>query len=789
MRRRRLALPARVVDTRPVLMAAALFGVGAIGGAHSAIPAWIWLCPGAALLLGGLALPSGRRGKAALLLAAMLFLGAWRVSAALTARPSYESAYDAEIVGVIGDDPVLDAEQGRAFFRLRSAHVNGRRLGFDVRLYLHGGTQALSRLRYGQAVRLTGHLLAPEPATNPGQFDFGLYLWRNGLGGYASGQLADAELSAAGFSLPGAFYELRRGVSARIERLFPHSAQLVKALVLGERRDLDAELRDSFARAGVAHLLAISGMHVTLLALGLSLLLGRLLPKRITFFITLLALCFYGALAGFSASIVRAILMYAALGSAPVAGRMADAFTRVGLVFLLMLAAKPLYILDSGFALSFSAVAGLLCLTPPLERCFAPLLTALRPRSRRKLAKLPQRLVRGVVSALCATLAAQLGTLPCVIAAYGTLPLLGTLTNLVAVPLAMAALALALLALLLSCVVPPLAALLALVPDLLFRLLVGVTAVGAALPFAAFRLSRFSGWLGALYALLAALASGLSRLRNWQRLVCVLLLPALAAVAIGAARLDAAGLSVLFLDVGQGDCALVTAQGRHYLMDAGPWGSYGADYIEREGIHLSGIFLSHPHADHAGGLARILIADAPDAIYLPAGWFDVEADSGLFETLELAQDMGVELIELEAGDALPLSPDVVAEVLHPAADFEPASTNSVSMVVRVRYGAGSALFTGDLPAADEPLSLPDADVLKVPHHGAANSTSIWLAAATSPSVAVIQVGRGNGYGHPTAAALERLERTGARIYRNDLNGAVRVRIFPNGYVRVQPFIP
>ena len=774
MRARPFSWLERLLDTRPVVAAAALFGVGALAVTHSHVPPWIWFCPGAALLLGGLLIPKGGRRRAALIVAAMLFLGAWRVSAQLAARPVYETQYGVEITGVISGDPQLDAEQGRLIFPLREARVDGRRLGFPLRLYLHGGVRALGKIRYGAAVRLTGNLYAPEPATNPGQFDFGLYLWKNGLGGYATGQLQDATIRESGGSLPGAFYELRRGVAARIERLFPKSGALVKALVLGDKGDMDDELRESFAKAGVAHLLAISGMHVTLLAMGLSLLLGRVLPRKITFVITLLALCFYGALAGFRASIVRAILMYAALGFAPAAGRLADSYTRTALAFLLMLIVKPLYILDTGFALSFAAVAGLLSLTPPLERLFMPLA--------RRLRGLPQKALRALVSALTATLAAQLATLPIVIASYGTLPLLGTLTNLAAVPLAMLALALAIVALLLSCVAVPLGAFVALAPELLFQLLVRVTAIGAALPFAELRLSRFPLWLGALYAVLIALASGLSRLREGRKLVCVLLLPALALAAVGVARLEAQGLSVLFLDVGQGDCALVTAQGRHYLMDAGPWGSYGADYIEREGIHLDGVFLSHPHADHAGGLARILLVDKPDAIYLPAHWFDVEADSGIFETLEIAQDMGVELIELEAGDALRLSPDVTAEVVHPSSEGAPASTNGISMVVRVAYGEGSVLFTGDLPSADEPRPLPDVDVLKVAHHGAANSTSIWQVAETTPSVAVIQVGRGNSYGHPTEDALRRLARGGVRVFRNDLNGAVRVRVYPNGYV-------
>ena len=111
------------------------------------------------------------------------------------------------------------------------------------------------------------------------------------------------------------------------------------------------------------------------------------------------------------------------------------------------------------------------------------------------------------------------------------------------------------------------------------------------------------------------------------------------------------------------------------------------------------------------------------------------------------------------------------------------------MVLRVNYGAGSALFTGDLLSADEPPNLPDVDVLKVAHHGAANSSSIWQIAATTPSVAVIQVGRRNSYGHPSPATVERLQAAGARVLRTDQNGAVRVRIFKDGRVIARPMFP
>ena len=134
---------------------------------------------------------------------------------------------------------------------------------FDIRLYLRGNVSALRDIAPGQRVTFTGHLWAPDEATNPGQFDFAAYLWRNGVAAYATAELEDAVISGEARGLEAWLYGLRTAIGERIDALFPRSADMVRALVLGDRGDMAEDLRESFDRAGVTHVLSISGLHIT----------------------------------------------------------------------------------------------------------------------------------------------------------------------------------------------------------------------------------------------------------------------------------------------------------------------------------------------------------------------------------------------------------------------------------------------------------------------------------------------------------------------------------------------
>ena len=316
----------------------------------------------------------------------------------------------------------------------------------------------------------------------------------------------------------------------------------------------------------------------------------------------------------------------------------------------------------------------------------------------------------------------------------------------------------------------PLARVIAPVADALLGLLITVTRLSAALPVTSIRIGRYTLPLILAHAGVILAASGLSRMSLSKCRLLPLCLVAIAGLASLNTWLNCLPFRVTFLDAGSADCAVLTTLGRVYVFDAGDTYTPAADYLSATALRVDGVFLSHPHQDHAGGLDDILDCFRPDCIYVPKGWFEQEGISqAVTSGMERAADMGIPIVELSAGDALELSPAAHLDVYNPDGDFD--SVNDMSLLLRVESDDHSVLFTGDLTSAGEPDVVPDCDVLKVAHHGADNATSGDFLAAAMPEIAVISVGE-NSHGHPGELTLWRLSQYGIDVLRTDERGAI-----------------
>ena len=532
------------------------------------------------------------------------------------------------------------------------------------------------------------------------------------------------------------------------------------------------ELRSSLNATGTAHLISISGLHVTVLALAVSLMLGAFLPRRWANLITLIPLTLYGAMIGFTAPFTRALVMFALFSFAPVAGLPSDGVTRLCAAMLLWLVVRPMDIADGGFVLSFSASAGIILLMPPLLRLFRlDALTQARPgwKPRRRI---PWRIARYVATLLCASLAAQLCTLPAVVACFGAQSVVSLPYNLICVPLCVAGYILAVVSLLVSVLVYPLGSLMAAIPDALLGSLMTLARTGRSLPVTNVHIGRYPAVLCVLHAGFVMAASDLCAVRKSIHRLLPLCIVALAGVTSLITWAGAWPFAVKVLDADQANCAIVTSRGHTYVFDVGDTYSPAADYLSATCLHLDALFLSHPHEDHAGGLSDLLKAFRPDVIYVPVGWFDCEDTAESITTaIEQAQSMGIPIVELTAGQTLEMPGDARVTVYGPSGGALPEDLNDLSLVLGVECTGHTALFTGDLTQNGEPALLPDCDVLHVPHHGANNAASAALLEQTSPEYAVISVGE-NNYGHPGDETLGRLEESGAKTLRTDHSGAI-----------------
>ena len=740
----------RWIEARPLAVFALCFAAGT-AIAHAA-PSTLWLVWAiAAAVVAALTIAFRQR---ALAFSLAMLLGALWLDLFLI-KPDVTAAENVLLAGRV-DSAVA---QGEKSWRVRLDHVtiDDEKCPSKVMLYFYGEPP---ELEYGARLSVRANTWLPDENADSGGFDYAAWLWRQrvALGASAKSKSEIVIEPPSSFSLIGWSLESRARLNAVIERVFPEdSAPFAAALITGDKSAMPEEDRENYRRAGVSHLLALSGLHVGALFLCLEFLLRKMrVHRRVAFGVSLGLMAVYTVVVGCPAS----------------------GLTTLSAALLILLIVNPLYIEDVGFLLSFTSVGGLIVLAPGW-------LNAPHRNDAGKPMRAPSKL-RSALSAvgrgLIASTAAQLGTLPVVACQFNQLPVWFLLFNAVLIPAMTLIYPALLFATLLGCAWPAGGAALGSLLAWPVRLFNRVTALGALLPMAQVNCPDWPTWLILLYAGAALLAAApVTRFYRLRRGLAAAAMAGLAAVAwLLPALPSGEDVTITFLDVGQGDAAVIETDNLCYLADVGD-GNAASRWLLDEGLTPQGVFLTHGHADHAGGLKAIVDAFPPSTLYVSCLWDEEAHDGSVDEGWQKALDAGWNVRYLAAGDEVKLSQSARARVWNPSGDAA-ADINENCMVLSVQTGLSAALITGDLPMSCERIPLPDCTVLKVAHHGAASSTGEIMLAQTTPSVAVISVGR-NNYGHPSPDTLERL--SGCAVYRTDERGAVTVIMKANGETEVR----
>lgn len=756
--------------TAPLLPVAAAF-IGGVGlGLHLTPPPWLGWAGLALLAVAALAGWRRSLGAATLGLLVLAGLAGWVRAGAADLAPDHlpdRGVAQMTLEGVIEDEPDRDGPRTR--FQLAVERIlggeEGEAAGERVRVSLFGPTPPLAP---GDRVRVTLKLARPSAFRNPGGFDYPAHLARRGIRLVGSGR-GDAilRLPDAPRSWP---FRVRQWIDAAIAaHLPPTSAALLEGLLLGERR-LPETLVEDFRRAGVYHLLVVSGFHVAIVAgtvlLGLRCL-G--LGGRPAALLSLPLLVGFAILVGGRPSVIRATVMGLLVLGARLIEREVVAWNGLAAAALGLLLWRPGDLADPSFQLTFAATAAILHLARPLE------------------AWLGRWLPRPVALLAAVSFAAQLGVSPVMATHFNQLSLVGVLANLVVVPLAGLVTTLGVLAVLAALASAPLAHLL--FQTLWLCLLALRLAVRgfALLPFAVVHPPTPPTALvvGALAGL--ALLPWLGRGRAWRWATALVAAGCLALV-VTPLLVREARLRVVFFDVGQGDAILITTPGgESLLVDTGGGGPGRSDrgervilpYLRQAGIGaLTALAVTHGDPDHAGGLRSLLRELRVREVWLSAAREAVDGELGA-----LLDEAGVRQRRLRRGERLWLGRLSVTGLNPPDGPLPRArrgpagDENNASLALRLDWGLLSLVLAGDIEAEAEAelvaSGLPlRAILLKVPHHGSRSSSTPAFVRAVRPRVAVIQVGARNPFGHPVPEVLARYADEGTVVYRTDRDGAI-----------------
>lgn len=634
---------------------------------------------------------------------------------------------------------------------------------------------------------------------NPGQFDYGQFLrWR---GVIAMCRLSDSlqvqvEASSPGFSAENRlFYPLRQKLIGKVEAHFPPSAAgFLKALLLGVREDLGRETIEDFQKAGVMHVLAISGLHVGFVALIFYLLLSFLpLYFKHRNLLVIVLLIIYMFLTGSQPPVVRATLMAALYFIAVNLERRGAVLNYLFAAGLIILLFQPQQLFWAGFQFSFAAVLAIVYFYPKLQEQADRLLEYLENEKWR------HRLNRWLIAPFLVSLAAQLGAVPLAMHYFHKFSLVSFLLNLLVIPYIGMIVAGGFLCLFLSFLNSVLADLFANLLSFLIAILLRLVSGAASLPGAYFNISTFDVLDILIYLSLLLL---LFHFKNGSLRKIFATGLTVFVIAYGTIHLlKKPYFNLLLLDVGQGDAALITTpREKVLLIDAGPANEYGSaadaalipalQYLNKQRVHK--LFISHPHLDHLGGTFRLLEYAAVDSVYLaPLPFADAWNDS----LLRVLNRFGVPHRLLAPGERIIVDEETRIYTLGPlaqhpkAAGYPEMNLNNHSLALLLKHRDHTLLFPGDAERDAEAYlqlwqDILKSDFMKVAHHGSITSTTEDFLALASPEYAGISTGTGNKFGHPSPVVLKRLAAYGSKIYRTDREKAIWLRLNRGRWERV-----
>ena len=697
------------------------------------------------------------------------------------------------VIGAVSDQP--EFLEGKTRFTLRINSVDGRAIksarGIKLQVSIYD-EDPLPDLKYGSVIRLSGEIKVPQGRRNIGGFDMQKF--------YASRQISGSmgipskslmiENGWQGSWLKNTGYILRQGMIRILDKsLPPKESSVIAGMLIGYTSRMPEEMEEDFRRAGLSHVMAVSGANIAFLLAPLLVILKKIgFNPRWSSALSFPLMMFYVFATGMEASVVRAAIMAGVTLTGMILWRKTDIYCSMAFSALVILLNNSFMLYDIGFILSYAATLSLVVFYKPIYE------------------RLPVKIPKFIRDTLAGTLAAQIGVIPVIAYCFNTFSLVSVLSNLLIVPITGFITILGALIAIVGCVFQYGAMLIGVFTFAMVNVMLFVTEFIAKIPWAEITIPTPDLVLVIIYYIIVIYIRYAHRKlpKDVGRAVLAGII-ALCGTIILLTSVPNRALKIYFADVGQGDCIIIrTPKGKTIILDGGGSindtdGSYVGERIVVPLLYnlnmqnIDFMIASHSDADHTGGLKTVLekvkvhkliVADAPD---LP-----------MQELIGLAEEKGVTVTKINEDDIIYEEEGLTIKAIYPFNEAwlmprgKNINANDLGLVARLDYGDFSALFTGDIGFVTEKKLLEDnsdkeelsCDLLKVAHHGSKYSSDESFLAAVDPDIAIVSVGK-NRYGHPSPEVMDRLSEEGCIIYPTIDFGGILVEVWHNeGKMRV-----
>ena len=624
----------------------------------------------------------------------------------------------------------------------------------------------------GKTIAFRGTTILFEKARNPGNFDQFLYYAKQGIYGAIWCEQVQ-NVTGERKELSECLYQFKQRWKENILSIIGEKqGAVLTAMLLGEKGEMDTEIRELYQVGGIGHILAISGLHISFIGLGIYKLSRRIgLGYGLSGIFAISVLSLYVVMIGGTVSVIRAFVMLLLRIGADVSGRVYDILTALSLAAALTIGVNPAYFIDAGFYMSYGAILGLVLLQPMMERVFL---------CKRKWA-----------SGIYASMAINVMLFPITLWFYFEFPIYSMLLNLAVIPLTGVVIGFGMIGSFLLLLIEPVGRLCLQISAWTLELIESIARLGSKLPISRLVIGKPRMWEVIVYYIALCILVWLihrfpkqGQMRKWK--ICGLLACAMAVFLLTYRSVN--GLCVTMLDVGQGDGMFVRGpSGMACFIDGGSSdveavGRYRIEpYLKSQGVGtLNYVFITHGDGDHYNGIKEMLerqdVGIQIENLVLPATF---RQDEVLVEMAKIGTAAGTKVYTIDTGEKLK-EKHLRISCIQPSGKDTTLEGNAGSMVLEISYKDFFMLCTGDVEGKGEESLITkirnkEYDVLKVSHHGSANATSQQLLEEASPKIALISAGKDNVYGHPHPETMSRLKSAGCQIFETSKTGAITLK--------------